>query len=347
MDTKRNNKILIVEVNWLGDVLFSTPAIRVLKEIYPDSYIGVLVHKRCQEVLLGNPNINEIILLDEEGSHRGLLGKIRLIRELRTKRFGTAYLFHRSFTRALICLLSGIDSRIGYYTKKRRFLLTQNMAPPPQAVHRAAYYYYLVTGKMPDDISKLRCDFVISSKDQSYIEELLRKENIKSDKRLVVIHPAGNWLPKRWPKENFANLADALMDRFKVTVIFSGASQEKAVLTDILNLMKNKPINLCAKTNLKQLGALFKKADLIISADSGPLHIAVALKRPTVAIFGPTSTAITGPLYKENIAILQKEIDCVIPCYKQDCQDNRCMRLISVNDVLDCIEKNKWLAREK
>ena len=343
----KNKRILIVEVNWLGDVLFSTPAIRALKEIYPDSYIGALVHKRCKEVLLENPVINEIIVLDEEGRHRGFWGKVRLIRELRIKKFDTAYLFHRSFTRALICLLGGISNRIGYYVRKRRLLLTQNITVPLTGIHRAVYYYYLVSGKIPEDISKLKCDFVIGNKDELYVDELLRRENVKSDKRLVVIHPAGNWLPKRWPKENFAELADTLIDKFGVALAFSGHRQEQDVLTGILSLMKNKPINLCGKTTLKQLGALFKRADLVISADSGPLHIAVALQRPTVAIFGPTSVGITGPLQKEDVAILQKTAGCIIPCYEQGCKDNRCMKIIGVADVLDCIEKRKWLIREK
>ncbi|MBL7196505.1 MAG: lipopolysaccharide heptosyltransferase II [Candidatus Omnitrophica bacterium] len=343
----KNKRILIVEVNWLGDVLFSTPAIRVLKSKYPECYIGALVYKRCKDVLMGNPNVNEIIVLDEQDKHRGFFGKLRLINQLKAKRFDTVYLFHRSFTRTLICLLSGISNRIGYYTAKRRFLLTESVLPPKKVVHRAAYYYYLITKNVPGDIKAFHCDFFVGDGDTSYIKEILEKENIRGNKRLVVIHPAGNWFPKRWPKENFAQLADELIDEFGVVVVFSGASEERNIVTDIISLMKNKAINLCAKITLKQLGALFKRADLVISADSGPLHISVALKRPTVAIFGPTSTAITGPLTKENIAILQKEIDCIIPCYKQDCLDNRCMKQISVKDVIDCIEEKRWLAREK
>jgi len=344
---ENRNRILIVEVNWLGDVLFSTPAIRALKVKYPNSYIGVLVHKRCKEVLLGNPNVNEILVLDEADRHRGIFGKLRLIRQLRAKRIDRVYLFHRSFTRALICLLSGIKNRIGYYTSKRKFLLTENIMPPQGVVHRAAYFYYLVTKNIPKDIKSLSCDFFIPDGDVFYIKNLLDKENLINSKKIVVIHPSGNWFPKRWPKENFAKLADELIEKFAATVIFSGAQQEKDILAGILSLMKNKTINLCGKTTLKQLGALFKQADLVISADSGPLHIAIALKRPTVAIFGPTSADITGPLTKEDIFILQKEIGCVIPCYKQDCSDNRCMKQIDVKDVTDCIEEKKWLAREK
>ncbi|MFC1646394.1 lipopolysaccharide heptosyltransferase II [Candidatus Omnitrophota bacterium] len=340
-----NNRILIVEVNWLGDVLFSTPAIRAIKNKYPDSYIGVLVHKRCKDVLLGNPNVNEIIVLDEKDRHKGLIGKLRLIKELKAKRFDIVYLFHRSFTRTLICFLSGIRKRIGYYTAKRRLLLTESVLPLQEVTHRAAYYYYLITRTIPSDIKELRYDFFVSDSDVSYAENLLRKENIKDNQKIVVIHASGNWFPKRWPVENFAKLADELIEKFGAAVVFSGAPSEKDTITDILGLVKNKVINLCGKTSIRQLGALFKRADLVVSADSGPLHISVALKRPTVAIYGPTSAAITGPLAKENISILQKEIDCVIPCYKQVCLDNRCMKKISVKDVVDCIEEKRWIDR--
>jgi len=342
----KNKRILIVEVNWLGDVLFSTAAIRALKGKYPQSYIGVLVHNRCRDVLVGNPYISEIIILDEEGKHRGLFGKLSLIYRLRIKRFDTVYLFHRSFTRTLICLLSGIRNRIGYHTSKRRFLLTESITPPEEIIHRAAYYYYLITRNIPEDMRFLRSDFSITDADLSYINVTLRKEDIKVDKKVVVIHSVGNWLPKRWPRENFAKLADELIEKFKAVVIFSGSAQEKKNIAGILKLMKNKTLNMAGKTTLKQLGALFAKAELIISADSGPLHIAVALSKPVVALFGPTSKEITGPLNQENTILLQKEIDCVIPCYRQDCLDNRCMKQISVEDVINSIEEKKWLKKQ-
>jgi lipopolysaccharide heptosyltransferase II len=342
-----NKRILIVELNWLGDVLFSTPAIRALKSKYPDSYLGVLVHKRCKDVLLENPYINEIIILDEDTKHKGLFGKLKLIGQLKKRRFDTAYLFHRSFTRTLICILSGIRNRIGYYTPKRKFLLTESVVPPEGVVHRAAYYYYLISRKIPDDIEELHCDFLIGSDEDSYVKVVLDKEGVRNNEKLVVMHPAGNWLPKRWSKENFARLSDELIQRFNVRVIFSGAQVERGTVDDILGLMKNKAVNLSGKTTLKQLGALFKRADLVISADSGPLHISVALNRPTIAIFGPTSQAITGPLTKENIAILQKDTGCAIPCYKLDCWNNLCMKRISVEDVIGCILERKWLTINK
>lgn len=342
----KNKRILIVEVNWLGDVLFSTAAIRSLRVQHPESYIACLVHTRCQEVLADNPHINEVIVLDEEKTHRGIRGKIALICLLRAKHFDTVYLFHRSFTRTLICYLSGIAHRIGYATPKRGALLTESLSPPQGAIHRAAYYRYIVTKNVTGDKEQLRCDFFIKESDTVFIRTILAKESIRLDERVVVMHPAGNWPPKRWPKHYFAELADELIARYHCKVVFTGAKKEHALIDEIVTRMKQKVTNLCGSISLKQLGALFRCSDVLISGDSGPLHIAVALQTPVIALFGPTAQAVTGPLATRNVTILQKDIDCTIPCYKVDCPDNRCMTAIAVGDVLDCIEKNQWLQKK-
>jgi len=347
MNNQNNRRLLVVEVNWVGDVLFSTAAIRTLRKRYPESFIACLVHKRCSEVLTGNPNINELIILDEEKEHSGLLGKLRLIGILKSKKFDTAYFFHRSFTRTVICFLSGIKNRIGYFTPKRKLFLTESLMPPEGEIHRAAHYLYIVTRTIESDKEVLKSDFFIDENDNEYVDRVLRQENIQLNKKILVMHPAGNWTLKRWPKENFAQLADELIEKFDVVVVFSGSKKEQTLISDIIKIMRNKPIDLSGKTSLKQLGALFSKVDVVISADSGPLHIAVALNRPTIAIFGPTSINITGPLTERNIAVIKKDVDCDIPCYKLECIDNHCMSQITAEDVLNCIKRQEWLIKKR
>lgn len=343
----KNKRILIVEVNWLGDVLFSTAAIRALRTMYPESHIGCLVPQRCQEVLVGNPHIDELIILDEENIHKGLWGKIALIRLLKTKRFDTVFLFHRSFTRTLICWLAGIPRRIGYATAKRRIFLTEAIEPPDATIHRAAHYLYIVTRQLTHDTEALRSDFFIDDRDTAFVHRFLEEKNIGVHEPIVVMHPAGNWPAKRWPKHYFAELADEVIMRYGCKVIFTGAEKERRLIDEIIASMEQKAMNLCGGTSLKQLGALFERSDLVISGDSGPLHIAVVLARSVIALFGPTAPSITGPLATSKVAVLQKGVDCTIPCYVVDCPDNRCMAQIGVNDVLDCIEKNQWLRIKK
>ncbi|MCX5714860.1 MAG: glycosyltransferase family 9 protein, partial [Candidatus Omnitrophica bacterium] len=122
---KKPERILVFNVNWLGDVLFSTAVIRNIRYNFPDAYIACVIPSRCYAVLKGNPHLDEVIIYDEHDRHKGLAEKIRFITFLKAKKFDMVFLLHRSLTRALIARLAGIKERIGYYTKKRGFLLTK------------------------------------------------------------------------------------------------------------------------------------------------------------------------------------------------------------------------------
>lgn len=330
--SQARKKILIINVNWLGDVLFSTPFISAIRNNYPDSFIACLIVPRTLEILEGNPDLSELIIFDEEGIHKGLTGKIKLISFLRTKKFDEVFLLHRSFTRALICFLAGIPQRIGYYTKKRSFLLTKAIEPPDEGKHKVEYFLDIAR-KIGLKVEKADYKFFVSSSDRDYARKILDKEGISKGDNLVVINPGGNWPLKRWPKENFAKLADILSDSLKAKIVITGAGKDVKLAQEISSLMKHKAVVLSGKTNLKQLGAVLEEANLVISNDSGPMHIAASLKTPLIALFGPTSAAITGPYAGDSSLVLQKDIGCLVPCYNLSCRDNRCLKAISPEDV--------------
>ena len=141
MKAVQHKRILIFNVNWLGDVLFSTAVIRNIRRNFPESFIACIIPSRCYPVLKGNPHLDEIIIFDEKDRHKGLFARLAFIRNLKKKKFDTVFLLHRSFSRALICRLAGIKQRIGHYTKKRAFLLTEKIIPPERdSLHRIDYY---------------------------------------------------------------------------------------------------------------------------------------------------------------------------------------------------------------
>ena len=331
-------RILIVNVNWRGDVLFSTPFIRAIREKFPDSFIASLLLPRCAPILENNPNLNEIIIFDEKGKHKGLLGKLRLIRLLRSKEFDTAYLLHRSFTRTLICYLAGIPQRIGYYTRKRAALLTKSIPQPIEQLHKVEYFLNIARAQGVEAENK-DYEFFPSRQDQAYIEKLFQENGLKDDDFLAVINPGGNWDLKRWPKENFACVADRLIKEYRAKVIVTGAKEDVALAHDIAALMERRPIIFCGKTTLGQLAALMGKVSLVISNDSGPMHIALSQKVPVICLFGPTSPRITGPYGKGNYTVIQKDLSCQTPCYQLDCSDNRCMKAITVENVFEAVRK--------
>jgi len=332
---KEKKRILIFNVNWLGDVLFSTAAIRNIRRNFPNSFIACAIPSRCYQILKGNPHLDEIIIFDEKDRHKGLLAKLDFVRFLKSKDFDTAFLLHRSFSRALICRLADIPQRIGHHTKKRGFLLTKKIKPPRRdSMHRIDYYLHILE-KAGLKIEDRYLEFFYSDEDERFVDSFLLKNGIKKHDFLIALNPGGNWLPKRWPKEFWAHLADKLIADFQAKVIITGSASDRTLGAQINSLMKEKSLIACGILSIKQLGALCKRLDVFVTADTGPLHIANAVgTKQIIALFGPTSPNITGPFPAKNVVILQKEVGCVIPCYQVRCKDNRCMKAITPEDVL-------------
>jgi len=338
MKAAKFKRILIFNVNWLGDVLFSTATLRNIRRNFPDSFIACIIPSRCYPILKGNPHLDEIIIFDDKDRHKGVAAQMSFVRMLKGKQFDTAILLHRSFTRALICRLAGIKERVGYHTKKRAFLLTKRIISPKRdSLHRIDYYLNVVE-KLGLRVEDRYTEFFIGENDLDFVDKYLAK-NLATKTMLVAINPGGNWLPKRWPREYWARLADKLVSEFGAKVIITGAHPDLSLAISIKERMKEKPLIACGVLNVKQLGALLKRVDLFVTSDTGPLHIANAVScKKIVTIFGPTSKEITGPYPLKNIAILQKDVGCKIPCYKVHCKDNRCMKAITPDEVIEKIK---------
>ncbi len=328
-------RILIFNVNWLGDVLFSSATIRNIRRNYPDSYIACAIPSRCYPILKDNPYLDEVIIFDEQDRHKGMLAKLNFVSLLKSKKFDTVFLLHRSFSRALICRLAGINQRIGHYTKKRAFLLTKKIIPPKKdSLHRIDYYLDLIE-KAGLRIEDRYLDFFFSPADENHVEDFLSRNSIGKNDFIIALNPGGNWIPKRWPVDYWAQLADRLISETGAKVIITGSASDSKLASQIKEKMEQAPLIACGVLNIKQLGALVKRVGLFITADTGPLHIANAVgAKKIIAIFGPTAKEVTGPYPAANAVILQKNIGCLIPCYKVDCRDNRCMKAITPEDVL-------------
>lgn len=330
-------RILIVNVNWIGDVLFSTPFIKAVREAYPDSYIACLLHPRCKQILDKNPRLDDIIIYDEENLHRSIFGKVKLVMELRKKNFDTAFILHRSFTKALITMLAGIKERIGYPTKNRAGVLTRTMEGPSD-VHKVEYFLNMAR-QAGIDARDPSYEFFIDDTDRASAEAILAKNGLRDKNMMVAICPGGNWNPKRWPAENFAALSDCLADKFGAKIIITGAKKDVGLAEDIERMMKHKPINISGMTSLKELGAIFEKSALVVANDTGSMHLAVAMKGKVIALFGPTSPQLTGPYGKGNYRVIFNNKSCEVPCYDVTCEENSCMKMISVQEVQKVAEE--------
>lgn len=333
-------KILVVNVNWVGDVIFSSPIFKALKAAYPQSQISCLAVPRVREILESIPDIDEIIVYDEQGVHRNPFAKLRLIRELSQKHFDAAFLLHRSLTRALFVFFAGIPRRTGYAARGHgRFLTRAIKIPDEQTTHRLDYYLNVVESSgvtIADRASSL----TVSIASETENRDLLKRHDIGDKDFLVVVHPGGNWDLKRWPVHHFTRLIDELMKEGKVKVVISGSGQDITLARTIVADLSRKPVILAGKINLKQLMALMKRADCVVSADSGPIHIASSVGTSVIGIFGPTRPEITGPRGSGRAVILQRDVGCNRrPCYNLECPDNICMQAVSVKEVLDAVRQ--------
>ncbi|MCM8773416.1 MAG: lipopolysaccharide heptosyltransferase II [Candidatus Omnitrophica bacterium] len=321
-------RILVVGVNWLGDCVMSLPVFKAIKERFPQSFLALMVVERVKELFEDNPYVDKIIVFNEKTTHRGFFAKLKFIKYLKKEKFDTAFLIHRSFTRAFILWLVGIKKRVGFKRAKTHFILTDRITPPLN-VHRSLYYYSLFEQEGVAIEDKLP-NFYIDDKEREKVDNFLLSYR-RNYRYLVAINPTANWELKRWPDNYFVELIENLLS-IGCAIFLIGAKGEKNYIDNMEKKIKGKVINLCGKTNLKELAALLSRMDLLISSDSGPAHLGSAVGINVLVLFGPTDPLITAPLGK-NVHILKKDVGCKIPCYNLNCKDNICIRELKVEEV--------------
>lgn len=333
------SKILVVNVNWLGDVIFSAPVFRALKENYPQAKISCMAHPRVEAILRHIKEIDEIIVFDEDKKHRLWFKKLTFADKIRARHFDIVFLLRRSVTRAFLMWFAGIRTRVGYSDGKPFHFLTHPILPNPAIKHRRDHYLYVLES-FGIKITDRRCELSVNPLEKDSVAAILKTEGIVSDDRVIVIHPGGNWNLKRWPPERYIHLIDELMLEGKYKIVISGGNDDIELASAIAAKCQQKPIVLAGRINLSQLVALMMRANVVISADSGPLHIANSVKTDVVGIFGPTRPEITGPVGTGKTIVLQHDVGCNRwACYYLTCPDNICMKSVSVKETVLAVKQ--------
>lgn len=333
--------ILVVNVNWLGDVIFSSPVFRALRTAQPDAHIACLAVPRVVDILRCIPEIDEVIPYDESGSDKGVGAKLRLVRRIKKQQFASAYFLSRSLSRAVLIRLAGIPQRFGYENKGRARLLTGVTPPPEEQLHRSDYYLRVIESAgipVADRTTRLEPPAEATATARRLCDEL----GLAAGGSRIVINPGGNWDLKRWPRESFARLIDKLNELPDTRIIVTGAPADEELTADILNKTRHPAAvtNLTGRLSLTELIAFLRQADIFVSADSGPLHIASSVGTTAIGIFGPTRPEWTGPRGEAPAHILQRDVGCNRePCYYLECPDNFCMQAVTVDDVFSRIRQ--------
>jgi heptosyltransferase-2 len=331
----------------------SVPALKLVRRVFPQAHISLLVLPWVSGVYEEVAFIDTVLIYNREGAHSGLGGRYRLIRALRERQFDAALLLQNAFEAALLVRLAGIPIRAGYDRDGRGWLLTHPIPLDPTISLRHQSYYYLdlvqrlTQSRQSTSTMASPCDsggsvdslpdisLQVSSTRKQAARNRLQEEGVSLSGKLVGINPGASFgSAKRWLADRYAPLLDRLIEEQSAQILVFGAPNEIAIAQAIRSLMSHQAVLLTGKTELAELIAMIACCDLFITNDSGPMHLAAALRVPTLAIFGPTDEIATGP-QSPTAVVINKRVECS-PCLLRECPiDHRCMTRITVDEVYE------------
>ncbi len=333
-------KILVRSPNWIGDAVMSLPALMSIKSAFPTTTISILAKPWVADIFQGVSCLEKIIFYESPGKHQGLTGRLRLAQKLKEEKFDLAILLPNSFGSALIAYLARIPNRAGYNTDGRGLLLTHAVSTPEKKKgHQIDYYLNLVNYLGIPILTRIP-SLEIKTEQAARARAKLKSLGIKNMEFLVGLTPGASYGPaKQWPPEKFAELAYSINKRLRAQIIIFGAQNDRGIAKKILQAGQNLGYDLTGQTNLAEAMALIACCRLMVTNDSGLMHVAAALKVPVVAIFGSTDPNHTGPI-GEHCRVIKKDIPCS-PCFKPRCsnKDKQCLEAISVEEVYGEIAK--------
>ena len=327
--------ILIMQTGgWIGDMILLTPALRALRMEFLQARIEMLVNPLVRDLMGRNPHLDEVIVYDKRGEHRGIRRMRWMAKELRAKQFDTAVILHPSSIRsAVLAFMAGVPERIGTNLRGRGPFLTTKIERQTN-IHEVQRYLGIISPIVGTDHDGKLEFWGIKEGDRRAAEHILRGHAGP----VIGINPCTTWPSKRWPAERFAALVDLLSRQFGAYILITGGPDDPLIGDEIMECVSSQPLNLIGRTNLWQLGALIKRCDLYITCDSGPMHISAASGTPTIALFGPTDPVRHRPHGAKHV-VVKKDVQCS-SCYKRKCRrkENDCMQAIQVEDIAKVVE---------
>ncbi len=294
-------RILILKLGAVGDVIHSLPVLETLRSSFPEAHLGWVVEESAEALLKGNPNLDERILFERKRIRgpSGLRELSRWLRALKARRFDTVIDLHNLFKSGLIGYASGASLRIGFKKLREGNFLFMNRWVRPEIRHRHAVEKYLSLlsplGLGPDQW-KVRFRLVWENEEEERINRFLNERGLNG-REVVAINAGANWPSKRWDPRRYAAVADALVEQRGTGVLILWGPGEKPLAQAVAGAMGREAVVAC-ETSLTSLMPLLKRCRLLISGDTGPLHLAAALDVPTVALFGPSDPDRNGPYGK-------------------------------------------------
>jgi len=339
-EVKIHKKILMIKLGAMGDVILSVPSMRMIRERYPDAFISVMVDKKIAPLVSNSPYVNEVIPVER---HRlqNLPYLLKTAKKIKREAFDWSVDLQNSKWTHLLAFLAQIPERFGFYKGKLGFLLNRpdhafDVVEPPVR-HQFRILSKLGVHDMDD-----RLELWPDPQAEVKINQLLQENGKEHREKKIglVIGSSPKWPTKRWPMQNFVALIERLLANYACKIVLIGSPEDQSVLNGQTLFQHEKVINMIGQTSARELVALMKRLDVVVTGDTAPLHVAGAFDKKIVALFGPTDPQRHMPPGHHSV-VLHRSLSCQ-PCYEGSCQiadKFACLTQISVNEVFDAVKR--------
>ena len=334
-------KILLIKPSAIGDVVHTLPILKLVRDRWPSAHIAWLLTPSCAGLLQGHPLLSEVILFDRRRFGRGwrsaksLLGLTSFTVDLRRANFDLVLDLQGLFRSGWLAWQTRAAVRVGFANAREMAPVFYTHRVEVGDGDQHAIERYLKLARAVGCEGEASFEFIADESDRQSV-----RQKIGHDRPYAVLLPGTNWPTKRWPVERFAALAWALRERLGLESVVAGGAGDIA-LGERIGVL-----NLAGKTSLRELVALLEGAQLVVANDSGPMHIAAALGRPLVAVFGPTNPLRTGP-YGRMDSVVRLDMPCS-PCYSRRCSHQSCLQWLGIESVVQLAQTQieQWQRRE-
>ena len=353
---RRGKRILVLRYRFIGDTILTVPFLRNLRRAEPDAWIAWVVAPGSTDVVRGIPYVDELIYWDPvtihadcRATHRTLSAKIAFLRELRSKGFDKAYVLKRSFSSAVMAWLSGARERVGFDTEGRGFLLTKGVKYRHDQHEVNNFLDVLRADGVP--VADDHLEAWLSEEEKAFAADFFAANGISETDTVVGIHPFAANQTRAWHEDNYIEVAHALQRRYGVKIVIFGGARDVELGNYLKDRIAPEPVLAVANTTLRQTMAILSRLNLLLCNDSGIMHLAASLGTPLAALFGPQSPVKFGP-WGNGCKVIYSKFPCS-PCrqkFFQECKPSprskpECMEAISVEDVLETIDKSGVMSR--
>jgi heptosyltransferase-1 len=342
LDNKRLSRVLIIKPSSLGDIIHALPVASAIKAAYPEARIDWVAGKGYEEILAGNPDVDRVITFDRrmfDGD--GKLNRLSaFVKELRRERYDAVIDLQGLLRSALMVLACRRGRSIGFENAREgaRFFYTEKITVKDESMHAVERYLLVLDRLGIKRETAEAADFTmeIGLEDRERAGNLLKELGVEG-REFIAVAPSARWETKRWPADNFIRLANLLLEETGLPCVFVGTDADAYIMGGSAEKLIPGNVAAFGRTSIMGLAALLKKASVMVTNDSGPMHIAAAVGTPTVALFGPTDPSRTGP-YGEKHSVVRTGCDCQ-PCFRKSCETVKCLTGMSVADVYNAVRE--------